>query len=92
MRDARFSKKIEFSLCLSRACLGKLIIFIYKWLKKRRFNLPLAQKTMEFTKTRSGQTQRNTQKCEARSFVDNNNNRVLEHCGAKNATFCAIYI
>jgi hypothetical protein len=24
----------EFSLCLSRACLGKMIAFIYKWLKK----------------------------------------------------------
>eukprot|EP01046_Picozoa_sp_COSAG06_P019227 COSAG06_NODE_1364_length_9696_cov_14.104929_7_plen_92_part_00 len=24
----------EFSLCLSRACLGKIIIFIYKWRKK----------------------------------------------------------
>jgi len=23
----------EFSLCLSRACLGKMIIFMYKWLK-----------------------------------------------------------
>jgi hypothetical protein len=25
---------LEFSLCLSRACLGKIIIFKYKWLKK----------------------------------------------------------
>jgi hypothetical protein len=24
----------EFSLCLSRACLGKIIVFIYKWRKK----------------------------------------------------------
>ena len=32
-RHSRF----EFSLCLSRACLGKMIIFIYKWLKKWRF-------------------------------------------------------
>jgi hypothetical protein len=24
-----------FSLCLSRACLGKMIVFIYKWLKYR---------------------------------------------------------
>jgi hypothetical protein len=23
----------QFSLCLSRACLGKIIVFIYKWLK-----------------------------------------------------------
>ena len=23
----------EFSLCLSRACLGKMIVYIYKWLK-----------------------------------------------------------
>ena len=27
----------EFSLCLSRACLGKKIVFIYKWLKKYVF-------------------------------------------------------
>jgi hypothetical protein len=25
------------SLCLSRACLGKMIVFIYKWLKKAVF-------------------------------------------------------
>eukprot|EP01046_Picozoa_sp_COSAG06_P037655 COSAG06_NODE_4273_length_4410_cov_5.289754_6_plen_101_part_00 len=29
----------EFSLCLSRACLGKMIVFIYKWRKKWAFNL-----------------------------------------------------
>jgi hypothetical protein len=33
-RNASF---FEFSLCLSRACLGKMIIYIYKWRKKRRF-------------------------------------------------------
>jgi hypothetical protein len=27
----------EFSLCLSRACLGKMIVFIYKWLKTTVF-------------------------------------------------------
>jgi hypothetical protein len=27
----------EFSLCLSRACLGKMIVFIYKWLKSAVF-------------------------------------------------------
>jgi hypothetical protein len=27
----------EFSLCLSRACLGKIIVFIYKWRKKAVF-------------------------------------------------------
>ena len=27
----------EFSLCLSRACLGKIMHFIYKWLKNGRF-------------------------------------------------------
>jgi hypothetical protein len=33
----------EFFLCLSRACLGKMFIFIYKWLKKDRFvTSPLA--------------------------------------------------
>eukprot|EP01046_Picozoa_sp_COSAG06_P002996 COSAG06_NODE_112_length_23474_cov_81.804458_10_plen_187_part_00 len=26
----------EFSLCLSRACLGKMFVFIYKWLKTGR--------------------------------------------------------
>jgi hypothetical protein len=28
----------EFSLCLSRACLGKMFVFIYKWHKKWRFS------------------------------------------------------
>ena len=28
---------LEFSLCLSRACLGKIIVFIYKWLKNPVF-------------------------------------------------------
>jgi len=28
---------LEFSLCLSRACLGKIMHFIYKWRKKCRF-------------------------------------------------------
>ena len=28
----------EFSLCLSRACLGKMMTFIYKWRKKCRFS------------------------------------------------------
>jgi hypothetical protein len=32
----------EFSLCLSRACLGKMIVFIYKWLKKCRFSQGIA--------------------------------------------------
>jgi hypothetical protein len=27
----------EFSLCLSRACLGKMIVFTYKWLKNAVF-------------------------------------------------------
>ena len=27
----------EFSLCLSRACLGNMYVFIYNWLKKDRF-------------------------------------------------------
>ena len=27
-----------FSLCLSRACLGQVAVFILKWLKKRRFS------------------------------------------------------
>jgi len=28
---------IEFSLCLSRACLGKMVHFIYKWRKSGAF-------------------------------------------------------
>ena len=30
----------EFSLCLSRACLGKMMHFMYKWRKKWRFPYP----------------------------------------------------
>ena len=30
----------EFSLCLSRACLGKMFVFIYKWLKNAVFRRP----------------------------------------------------
>jgi hypothetical protein len=30
----------EFSLCLSRACLGKMIDFKYKWRKKWRYSHP----------------------------------------------------
>ena len=29
---------LEFSLCLSRACLGKVIIFLYKWVKNTVFS------------------------------------------------------
>jgi hypothetical protein len=60
----------EFSLCLSRACLGKMIVFIYKWLKNavfRRLTLqlqvrkrtscaPCYTKNDRCTKTGSGQT------------------------------------
>jgi hypothetical protein len=28
---------LEFSLCLSRACLGKMIVYTYKWLKNAVF-------------------------------------------------------
>jgi len=28
---------LKFSLCLSRACLGKMIVFKYKWLKNAVF-------------------------------------------------------
>ena len=33
---------LEFSLCLSRACLGKIIIFVCKWLKKPNVFSPAA--------------------------------------------------
>ena len=29
---------LEFSLCLSRACLGKMFVFTYRWLKRWRFS------------------------------------------------------
>jgi hypothetical protein len=32
--SVRKTSFFEFSLCLSRACLGKMIVFIYKWLQK----------------------------------------------------------
>ena len=32
----------EFSLCLSRACLGKMIIFRTEWHRERRVSLPRA--------------------------------------------------
>jgi hypothetical protein len=31
------ASSFEFSLCLSRACLGKMIVCIYKWLKNAVF-------------------------------------------------------
>jgi hypothetical protein len=34
-KDTVFSS--AFSICLSRACLGRMIISIYKWLKKTVF-------------------------------------------------------
>jgi hypothetical protein len=33
----------EFSLCLSRACLGKMFVFMYKWLKNAVFRRPSLQ-------------------------------------------------
>ena len=42
----------EFSLCLSRACLGKTIAFIYKWRKKRRF-LTCTLTRLQKTETKS---------------------------------------
>jgi hypothetical protein len=62
----------QLLLCLSRACVGKMIVFIYRLLKKgvfRRTTLPSSSgektvlfapflcKTHNFTKTGSGQTQ-----------------------------------
>jgi hypothetical protein len=35
--SVRTTAFFEFSLCLSRACLGKMIMFIYKWLKNAVF-------------------------------------------------------
>eukprot|EP01046_Picozoa_sp_COSAG06_P024130 COSAG06_NODE_1950_length_7997_cov_37.784882_8_plen_178_part_00 len=37
----------EVSLCLSRACLGKMIVFIYKWLKKAVFRRQLHFPTVQ---------------------------------------------
>jgi hypothetical protein len=41
----------EFSLCLSRACLGKKMTFIYKWLKKCRFLTVTQPVSTAFTST-----------------------------------------
>eukprot|EP01046_Picozoa_sp_COSAG06_P008093 COSAG06_NODE_405_length_16132_cov_9.166532_21_plen_104_part_01 len=38
VRHKTTTKNQEFSLCLSRVCLGKMIVFIYKWLNKWRFS------------------------------------------------------
>ena len=40
----------EFSLCLSRACLGEMFVFIYKWRKKCRF---LTSERMIFARSRT---------------------------------------
>ena len=40
----------EFSLCSSRACLGKIMLFIYKWRKKCRF---LTSERMIFARSRT---------------------------------------
>jgi hypothetical protein len=37
MEVRKTASYFEFSLCLSRACLGKMIVFIYKWLKNAVF-------------------------------------------------------
>ena len=47
----------EFSLCLSRACLGKIMNFIYKWRKKCRF---LAWPPLPSLSERETQTQTQT--------------------------------
>jgi membrane-associated HD superfamily phosphohydrolase len=36
----------EFSLCLSRACVGKMIVFIYKWLKNAVFRREVMRLTL----------------------------------------------
>ena len=42
----------EFSLCLSRACLGKMFVFMYKWRKNAVFSYPLgAERIVEAEKT-----------------------------------------
>jgi hypothetical protein len=42
---------LSVSLCLSRACLGKMLIFIYKWLKKCRFLTCIAEHTATHNQT-----------------------------------------
>jgi hypothetical protein len=49
----------QLSLCLSRACLGKKIVYIYTWLKKTCFRASRLYPTFRndlFTKTGSGET------------------------------------
>jgi hypothetical protein len=38
---------VEFSLCLSRACLGKMFAFMHKWLKKTVFTHRLCNASSE---------------------------------------------
>ena len=48
---------LESSLCLYRACLGRMFLFIYKWLKKTPFNFlrqPFVDKKRALVKTGSG--------------------------------------
>ena len=42
MHCAKRHSFLEFSLCLSRACLGKIIVFIHKWRKNGVF-LPVQE-------------------------------------------------
>ena len=41
----------EYSLCLSRICLGKMSVSIYKWLKTDRFRIPTCSANIAVTFT-----------------------------------------
>jgi hypothetical protein len=51
LRSGVFLRKtpllFEFSLCLSRACLGKKIVFIYNWRKEWRFSHRVNQQRID---------------------------------------------
>eukprot|EP01046_Picozoa_sp_COSAG06_P011667 COSAG06_NODE_669_length_13222_cov_8.235922_8_plen_152_part_00 len=60
----------EFSLCLSRVCLGKIMHFIYKWLKKSRWSVTATPDAMKILFLSSGTVSTCTQRteCNSRQF------------------------
>jgi hypothetical protein len=83
--DSGTETAFEFSLCLSRACLGKIIVFIYKWLKNRRLS-HVFPKNDRFTKTGSGQTSEKWSekgvlcRCRIRSAESQRNRTIQQSC------------
>jgi hypothetical protein len=51
-----FSLVLVLVLCVSRACLGKMIVFIHKWRKKDRFNSPWHAHSLQAVRQAGGAT------------------------------------